>query len=211
MSCVLGCMMLTGLLSAGGAQALPSYPVPLHMPEPGYPTSMLRSFVKRSVSIRVFIQADGGVRFLEVLGAPDPRLISLTRSAVEQWVFEPWQPSASHPEGEAVTVTFNFTGRPHTNPPLASNVELKQVLCWQLNTEMFEGRKWRKDVKPDALMRTELYLSSSPVIEQFLTLDEREALVLELLEATPGIVAQCQKNPMRRYVDYLPENVRKAL
>lgn len=38
MSCVLGCMMLTGLLSAGGAQALPSYPVPLHMPEPGYPT-----------------------------------------------------------------------------------------------------------------------------------------------------------------------------
>ncbi|MCK0542943.1 hypothetical protein JTE78_09085 [Pseudomonas syringae pv. aptata] len=70
MSCVLGCMMLTGLLSAGGAQALPSYPVPLHMPEPGYPTSMLRSFVKRSVSIRVFIQADGGVRFLEVLGAP---------------------------------------------------------------------------------------------------------------------------------------------
>ncbi len=53
MSCVLGCMMLTGLLSAGGAQALPSYPVPLHMPEPSYPTSMLRSFVKRSVSIRV--------------------------------------------------------------------------------------------------------------------------------------------------------------
>lgn len=34
-----------------------------------------------------------------------------------------------------------WAGRPHTNPPLASNVELKQVLCWQLNTEMFEGRK----------------------------------------------------------------------
>ncbi|RMM10682.1 hypothetical protein ALQ84_05271 [Pseudomonas caricapapayae] len=211
MSRVLGCMMLTGLLWTGVAQALPSYPVPLYMLEPGYPTSMLRSSAKRSISVRVFIQADGGVRFLEVLGAPDPRFISLTRSAVEQWVFEPWEPPASHPEGEAVTVTFNFTGRPHTNPPLASNVELKQVWCWQLNTEMVEGRRWRKDVKPDALMRTELYLSSSPVIEQFLTLDEREALVLELLEATPGIVAQCQKNPMRRYVDYLPENVRKAL
>lgn len=60
-------------------------------------------------------------------------------------------------------------------------------------------------------MRTELYLSSGPVIAQFLTLDERQALVLELLEAVPDIIAQCQKNPMRKYVDYLPENVRSAL
>ncbi|RMU46357.1 hypothetical protein ALP29_200097 [Pseudomonas syringae pv. avii] len=60
-------------------------------------------------------------------------------------------------------------------------------------------------------MRTELYLSSGPVIEQFLTLDERQALVLALLEAVPSIVAQCQKNPMRRYVDYLPESVRQHL
>ncbi|MFH7391479.1 energy transducer TonB, partial [Pseudomonas syringae pv. tagetis] len=51
----------------------------------------------------------------------------------------------------------------------------------------------------------------SPGIAQFLTFDEREALVLELLEATPGGIAQCQKNPMRKYVDYLPENVRYAL
>ncbi|AHG43688.1 hypothetical protein N018_24185 [Pseudomonas syringae CC1557] len=56
------------------------------------------------------------------------------------------------------------------------------------------GARWRKGVKPDALMRTELYLSSGPVIEQFFTLDERQALVLELLEATPNIVAQCQKS-----------------
>ncbi|RMN23385.1 hypothetical protein ALQ64_05710, partial [Pseudomonas cannabina] len=177
-----------------------SYPVPLYMPEPDYPVSMGYALVKNSVTVRIFIQADGGVRFLEVRGATDPRFISLTRSAVEQWTFEPWEPPDSHPEGEAVTVTFSFTGRTHTHPPLTSNAELKQELCWQLNREMFEGRKWRKDVKPDVVMRTELYLSSGPVIEQFLTLDERQALVLELLEATPGIIAQCQKNPMRRYV-----------
>ncbi|EPN13523.1 hypothetical protein A249_10287 [Pseudomonas syringae pv. actinidiae ICMP 18804] len=181
------------------------------MPEPDYPASMRHTLVKNSVTVRIFIQADGGVRFLEVRGATDPRFISLTRSAVELWTFEPWEPPASHPEGEAVTVTFTFTGRPHTNPPLTSNAELKQELCWQLNREMFEGRKWRKDVKPDVIMRTELYLSSGPVIEQFLTLDERQALVVALREAAPSIVAQCQKNPTRRYVDYLPENVRNAL
>ncbi|WP_024698819.1 energy transducer TonB [Pseudomonas avellanae] len=211
MSGGLSVIVLAGLLWAGAAQALPSYPVPLYMPEPDYPTSMRHTLVKNSVTVRIFIQADGGVRFLEVQGATDPRFISLTRSAVEQWTFEPWEPPDSHPEGEAVTVTFTFTGRPHTNPPLTSNAELKQELCWQLNREMFEGRKWRKDVKPDVIMRTELYLSSGPVIEQFLTLDERQALVLELLEAVPSIVAQCQKNPTRRYVDYLPENVRNAL
>ncbi|KPC35686.1 Uncharacterized protein ABJ99_4098 [Pseudomonas syringae pv. cilantro] len=211
MSRVLSVIVLAGLLSAVAAQALPLYPAPLYMPEPDYPVSMRYALVKNSVTVRIFIQADGGVRFLEVRGATDPRFISLTRSAVEQWVFEPWEPPASHPEGEAVTVTFNFTGRPHVDPPLTSNAGLKQELCWQLNMEMFEGRKWRKDVKPDVLMRTELYLSSGPVIEQFLTLDERQALVHELLEATPGIIAQCQKNPMRRYVDYLPESVRKVL
>ncbi|EPM49924.1 hypothetical protein [Pseudomonas syringae] len=204
-------IVLAGLLWAGAARALPSYPVPLYMPEPDYPASMRHTLVKNSVTVRIFIQADGGVRFLEVRGATDPRFISLTRSAVELWTFEPWEPPASHPEGEAVTVTFTFTGRPHTNPPLTSNAELKQELCWQLNREMFEGRKWRKDVKPDVIMRTELYLSSGPVIEQFLTLDERQALVVALREAAPSIVAQCQKNPTRRYVDYLPENVRNAL
>ncbi|MCR8719164.1 energy transducer TonB [Pseudomonas syringae] len=211
MSGGLSVIVLAGLLWAGAAQALPSYPVPLYMPEPDYPASMRHTLVKNSVTVRIFIQADGGVRFLEVQGATDPRFISLTRSAVEQWTFEPWEPPDSHPEGEAVTVTFTFTGRPHTNPPLTSNAELKQELCWQLNREMFEGRKWRMDVKPDVIMRTELYLSSGPVIEQFLTLDKRQALVLELREAVPGIIAQCQKNPTRRYVDYLPENVRNAL
>ncbi|MFH7572470.1 energy transducer TonB, partial [Pseudomonas syringae pv. tagetis] len=60
-----GGIMFTGLRWAGVAQALPSYPVPLFTPEPGYPTSMLRSYAKNSISVRVFIQADVGVRFLE--------------------------------------------------------------------------------------------------------------------------------------------------
>ncbi len=57
------------------------------------------------------------------------------------------------------------------------------------------GARWRKNAKPDVFTRTELYLSSGPLIEQFLSLDERQALVIELLEAVPGIVAQCQKKP----------------
>ncbi|NAT39969.1 energy transducer TonB, partial [Pseudomonas syringae pv. actinidifoliorum] len=68
-------IVLAGLLWAGAARALPSYPVPLYMPEPDYPASMRHTLVKNSVTVRIFIQADGGVRFLEVRGATDPRFI----------------------------------------------------------------------------------------------------------------------------------------
>lgn len=46
MSRVLSVIVLAGLLSAGTAQALPSYPVPLYMPEPDYPASMRYALVK---------------------------------------------------------------------------------------------------------------------------------------------------------------------
>lgn len=68
MSRVPRALVLAGLLWAEAAQALPSYPVPLYMPEPDYPVSMRYALVKNSVTVRIFIRADGGVRFLEVRG-----------------------------------------------------------------------------------------------------------------------------------------------
>lgn len=47
MSRGLSVIVLAGLLWAGAAQALPSYPVPLYMPEPDYPASMRHTLVKK--------------------------------------------------------------------------------------------------------------------------------------------------------------------
>ncbi|MFH7489704.1 energy transducer TonB, partial [Pseudomonas syringae pv. tagetis] len=52
MSRELGCMMFKGLLWAGVAQALPSYPLPLNTHDPAYPKSMLRSSPKKIIRIR---------------------------------------------------------------------------------------------------------------------------------------------------------------
>lgn len=208
----LGVLLFTGFLFAGCANAADSYPVPLFMPDIEYPEELRGSRVKGDVVVRIFIQADGGVRFLEVLDSTEPRFVAATKRAIEQWRFEPWTPSGPNPEGEVVKVTYSHLGRPHKGPSLTANVELKKVSCRQLIEERDEN--WREkgsSYKADILTRTEHYLSSGPVILQFLSADAREALVMEFISATPGILENCRKNLDRKYVDYLPENVRRSL
>ncbi|MEN1832079.1 energy transducer TonB [Pseudomonas lijiangensis] len=205
-------VLFTGLLFVGCVTAAGSYPVPLSMPDIEYPEELIGSSVKGEVVVRIFIQADGGVRFLEVLDATEPRFVAATKKAVEQWRFEPWTPPASNPEGEAVKVTYHFLGKPYKEPSLTANVELKKVSCRQLNEEVESN--WRKSGRSheaETLARTEFYLSSGNVIYPFLPGDAREALVMEFINAIPGILKNCQKNPQRNYVDYLPENVRRNL
>ncbi|GFM54786.1 hypothetical protein PSCICF_09640 [Pseudomonas cichorii] len=207
-----GVWLVTGLLFTGCVIAAGSYPVPLSMPDIEYPEELSGSSVKGEVVVRIFIQADGGVRFLEVLDATEPRFVEATKKAVEQWRFEPWTPPASNPEGEAVKVTYSFSGRPYKEPSLTANVELKKVPCRQLNTEA--ENIWRKSGRSheaETLSKTEFYLSSGNVIYPFLSGDAREALVMEFINAIPGILKNCRKNPHRNYVDYLPENVRRNL
>ncbi|WP_404823258.1 hypothetical protein [Pseudomonas capsici] len=69
------------------------------------------------------------------------------------------------------------------------------------------AKKWSLEI----LTGTEFYLSSGNVIYPFLSGDAREALVMEFINAIPGILKNCRKNPQRNYVDYLPENVRRNL
>lgn len=208
----LGVLLFTGFLFAQSANATDSYPVPLFMPDIEYPEELWDSSVKGEVIVRIFIQADGGVRFLEVLNATEPRFVAATKKAIEQWRFEPWTPPSSSPEGEVVKVTYHYLGKPHREPSLTANVELKKVSCRQLIQEKDKsGWEKRSSHKADILTRTEHYLSSGHVIQQFLSGDAREALVMEFIEAIPGILENCRKSPGRKYVDYLPENVRRNL
>ncbi|POD77098.1 energy transducer TonB [Pseudomonas syringae group genomosp. 3] len=208
-------IVLAGLLWAGAAQALPSYPVPLFMPDIDYPENLRHPFVEGDVTVRIFIKSDGSVRFLELINSTDPRLIEVARLAVEQWRFAPWAPPASHPEGEIIKVTHHFRKTPREDVTVHENIALKRLTCVELNRElvMHEDAAWegRMALEPTIFRRTEHYLNNGPLIQLFLSAEERQALVSELLEAVPGIVAQCRKNPVRKYVDYLPENVRNAL
>ncbi|RMO91353.1 hypothetical protein ALQ33_00247 [Pseudomonas syringae pv. philadelphi] len=211
----LGVLVIASLLLDSAAQALPSYPVPLHMPELEYPANLRHPFVEGEVTVRIFIKSDGSVRFLELINSTDLRLIDVARRAVEQWRFAPWAPPASHPEGEAIKVTHYFREEPGKDVTVHENIELKTLSCGHLNRELekHEEGAWegRMPIEPTTFRRTERYLSSGPLIQLFLSAEERQALVVELREAVPSIVGKCRDNPMRKYVDYLPEHVRKAL
>ncbi|WP_032645991.1 TonB family protein [Pseudomonas syringae] len=211
----LGLLVIASVLLDRAAQALPSYPVPLFMPDIDYPENLRHPFVEGDVTVRIFIKSDGSVRFVELINSTDPRLIEVARLAVEQWRFAPWAPPASHPEGEIIKVTHHFRKTPREGVTVHENIALKRLTCGELNRElvMHEDAAWegRRALESTIFRRTEHYLNNGPLIQLFLSAEERQALVLELLEAVPSIVAQCQKNPMRKYVDYLPENVRNAL
>ncbi|WP_249583217.1 energy transducer TonB [Pseudomonas viridiflava] len=198
---------------ASVAHGLPSYPVPRHMPDIEYPRSLRLSAVSGvDVSVRVFIKASGEVRFLEVLNTTDPAIIAAAKHVVEQWRFEAWEPPASHPEGENVTVTYQFAEAAPSRPPLDENADLRKVMCSQINREsrQKDSLGTHAPYELDVFLRTERYLSSGPVVQLFLSLDERDALVRDLLQAVPTVIASCRDNPGRRYVDYLPERVRQS-
>ena len=207
--------LLIGLWLANGVHAANTYPVPRFMPMEDYPKELRGVPAKASVTVRILIQADGNVRFLEVVSATDPRFTEATRKSVEQWQFEPWTPPASSPEGERLKVTVSWTGQPEKGFGLAGNHELKSVRCHQLNTQVQRSRDaWGKrqaDSELKILQETEHFLSSNPVISQFLSLAERDSLVSEFIKATPYVIEQCRRHPMRKYVDFLPLDVQQHL
>ncbi|MEG5265119.1 TonB family protein [Pseudomonas sp. JDS28PS106] len=207
--------LLLSLWFTNAVQAANTYPVPRFMPMEDYPKELRGVAAKASVTVRILIQANGNVRFLEVVSATDPRFIEATRKSVEQWQFEPWTPPASSPEGERLKVTVSWTGQPEKGFGLAGNHELKSVRCHQLNTQVQRSRDaWGKkqaDSELKILQETEHFLSSNPVISQFLSLAERDDLVSEFIKATPYVIEQCRRHPMRKYVDFLPLDVQQHL
>lgn len=208
-------LFFIGVMFAGTVDAANTYPVPLYMPDIEYPKELLQARDTAEVKLRIFIKADGGVRFIEMLNATRPSLIATTKRAVEEWRFKPWTPSGSNPEGEALTVTFRFSNQPHDAPPLTANADIKKLLCSQLNKEVKanESRSWEKRVPHElnVFRQTEHYFSRGPVISKFLPAQDREQLIMDLYESASKIIASCRDNPTRRYVDYLPEGVRNAL
>ncbi|MFH7467979.1 hypothetical protein RA282_29390, partial [Pseudomonas syringae pv. tagetis] len=67
------CMMVTGLLWAREAQALPSYPVPMYTTEPGNPTSNQRSTAKNTISHRQINHTQRPQPNHQEHGTPEPR------------------------------------------------------------------------------------------------------------------------------------------
>ena len=95
------------------------------------------------------------------------------------------------------------------------NADLKKVLCSQINRAFRQNQtRWSKKLAPydlETFRQTERHLSSGPVNQPFLSTDERQALVRDLIGAVPQVIAGCRDNPEQLYVDYLPESVRQAL
>lgn len=205
---------LCGVLLAGMIEAAGSYPVPVHIPDIEHPRSLSFSPEPISISLRIMIRKDGTVHFIELLDNTDPPFIAKTKATVERWRFEPWTPPASSPEGEILTVTYNYVNTPDKQQSLNVNVEIKKWLCHDLNQAVRKSNDqwWDKRFQDVSLLRiTRNYLAEGHVMKAFVSEADRHALILELVEATPTVVSKCKAAPMSKYVDALPHRVRAML
>lgn len=205
---------LFGVLLAGMIQAAGAYPVPVHLPDIEFPKALRSSLDHTSITVRILVRKDGTVDFVELLANADPQLIAMTKATVERWRFEPWTPPASSPEGEIITVTYDYLDTPHKGPPLDVNVEIKKWLCHQLNQAVSKRNDqwWDKRFHEVSLLRiTRDHLAEGHFMKAFVSAADRHALVMELLEAAPTIVSKCKADPMSKYVDALPQRVRAML
>lgn len=205
---------LCSVLLACTIHAAGSYPVPVHIPDIERPLSLRFSPEETSVSMRIMIRKDGTVHFIELLDSTDPQFTAKTKATVERWRFKPWTPPASRPEGEILTVTYDYVDTPHKGQPLDVNVEIRKWLCHDLNQAVRKSNDqwWDKRFQDVSLLRiTRDYLAEGHVMKAFVSEADRHALVMELLEATPTIVSKCKASPISKYVDALPQRVRAML
>lgn len=204
-------LILMSLFLSCSIQAASSYPKPIHMPQGIYPEEMLRNKEGGTVTVRIFIHANGSVSFKEAVKASDPRLADAVKQAVSTWRFEAWTPPADRPEGESTLVTYNFD--PQTAGGLAPgrNVELKKLRCSQLNNELIWSRRSHPVEEAKTFRDTRNYLFSGVVIREFLSEKERNALIDEFDKTKPAVIEGCKKNPRAFYVDFLSVKLREML
>lgn len=204
-------IFVMSLLLPSLAQASTSYPKPLHTPHAEYPKEMQRNKQGGSVTVRIFIHANGSVSFRDVVKTSDPRFTEAMKQALSTWRFEAWTPPAESPDGESVLITFNFI--PWTTPGtnLKQNAELKKLRCSQLNNELTWSRHNHPVEEAKTFRDTRNYLFSGVVIREFLPEAERQILLDEFDRAKPAVIENCRKNPTALYVDLLPEALRKML
>lgn len=203
-------LILMSLLLSLTTQAATSYPKPIYLPDPKYPPTMFKDKEGGSVTVRVFIHANGSVSFKEVVKASDSRLADAVKKVIPEWRFTAWTPPADKPDGESSLVTHKFDAQTYSSN-LVANVDLKKRRCSQLNNELTWTRHSHSVDEAKTFRETRDYLLNGAVITEFLTEEERQALIEDFDLAIPAIIEGCRKRPRAFYADFLPAQLREML
>jgi hypothetical protein len=130
---------------------------------------------------------------------------------IPNWRFTAWTPPADKPDGESTLLTYIFTDQAAGSFSLAANVDLKKVRCSQLNKELIWTRHSHSANEAKTFRDTRNYLFNGAVIREFVTEEERQALIDDFDMAKPAIIEGCRENPRMFYADLLPTQLRDIL
>ncbi|WP_162873903.1 TonB family protein [Pseudomonas viridiflava] len=161
-------LILMSLLLSLTTQAATSYPKPIYLPEPKYPATMFQDKEGGSVTVRIFIHANGSVTFKEIVKTPDSRLADAVKKVIPEWRFTAWTPPADKPDGESSLVSYNFNAQTYSSN-LVANVDLKKLRCSQLNNELIWTRHSHSVDEAKTFRDTRNYLFNGAVITEFVT------------------------------------------
>ncbi|MEG5265118.1 energy transducer TonB [Pseudomonas sp. JDS28PS106] len=186
--------------------------IPVFTPTPEYPPELIELRYPGKVRALLTIKSDGTVVEVKSLESSHPLLTQTVERTLRQWRYKPWAGTVGAPLRIAVTLPliFGSEGMQRFNRDI--NVGLGNIQCAYLNYEVGTHRLNSPGAplsKVDLFWYTGQFLFSSYAALQ-LGEEQRTALLGQLEQAMPSIIAGCEQHPERRYGDFLPAGI-KAL
>ncbi|RMP07463.1 TonB domain protein [Pseudomonas syringae pv. delphinii] len=169
--------------------AAESFLVPMHTPTPVFPAELIKTRYAGKVRAQLWIKSDGQVREVRAIESGHPQLTEAVEQTLRQWRYKPWIGTVGAPPLATITVPVIFGSHGYRRFNTEVTVGLGNIRCGYLNHEV---KSARQDSPKEPLSKINVFSYTGQAL-------------------FGSHAAQCQKNPTRRYVDYLPENVRNAL
>jgi TonB family protein len=194
------------LVIGGSVLASDVFLIPENNPKPIYPRELQRAGVTGKVKVSFIASADGSVSEISIQESTHPEFAEAVRVAIAQWRFKPWNVEGDKPEQQEIIAPMIFRLE---DQPLDINQWLKTVKCRAVNENL--GNMSEFDWVDSAVFEyTRAYLSNSLTRHQ-LSDEQRLAMIAKMNRRVPTIVRNCRDNPTRKYVTYLPAEIRELL
>ncbi|MFK3797369.1 TonB family protein [Pseudomonas sp. NPDC088444] len=188
--------------------------VPISSPSPVYPGHLSRAEYVGKVRVYLELGDTGDVLGVRTVESSHPDFARAVTQATKQWRFKPWMVSDTHPPTTEVMLLVLFGGQEIEAFSPDVTVGLESVLCTYLNKEVSLSRL---DYPLAPLRDVDLFaytlesLNGAYVKAKVPDLASRKDLLQQMIRATPAVAEQCRAHPERRYIDFLPKDVRTAI
>jgi TonB family protein len=202
---------MTALLSGALLLSAPAcgdfFLTPLSTPQPHYPEHL--SFLRRggSVLVEYTIRSDGSLADIEVLRSTHPAFTREVVNTLSGWQYQPWPVDGEHPLSMHVSQAFVFddltlrTGTHDTH-------DSRHTLAKRCGDLLNEYRLFQEEQPEQPLEQ----LPSFQRMREWLNRDFAEGRVSHdtyrrqsayFDTSLPGVIAACEREPKRRFVEFL--------